>query len=292
MTNQQNNELPKKKENQEVASEGQLDHNIKPLPKDFDNTLKILNETILTFSSEVNFASHAFTGNVDNAQNLMESCGKSLNENANSLQDVLEKYESYSSDLQKQISTIALLPKKTQEALQKLVPEIAKEIENIHDQRMVSIESTLKGLQQGLHQETENQLNIAKDLSEQLQKQSNEDLLKKQEMLEKAFNNRMEQMNKVQLQQVASQEKMFQKFVDHTKQEIDSVTSNHGSKFLRNTSICLILSVIAGGISGWYINKQFPRFVSFSKTGDVTIKHSHVKVWEANSVKNPNLNKK
>jgi len=254
--------------------------------------MKSFKDAIERMRIEADFASKAFAGNTKEAKESLKSTMIELIKIFNNIHAPLKTFNMHNDKLELMINTLAVLPDKTENTLRELVPEIAKEIENIHDQRMASIESTLKGLQQDLHKEAGNQLNISKDLSEQLQKQSNEDLLKKQEMLEKAFNNRMEQMNKVQLQQVASQEKMFQKFVDHTKQEIDSVTSNHGSKFLRNTSICLILSVIAGGISGWYINKQFPRFVSFSKTGDVTIKHSHVKVWEANSVKNPNLNKK
>ena len=246
---QQNDKLPREKITQEAESEVQQD-NTKPSLKDLENTLQSLIKTMSTFSSEVDFASHAFSGNIDSAQTLIEASGESLNTSVNKLTEVLEKYEIHTIDLQKHIATIALLPRKTQEALKKLVPDIAKEIENIHDQRMASIESTLKSLQQGLHQETENQLNISKDLSKALQHQLSEDISQKQKMLEVAIDNRMEQMNKNQLQLAENQEKIFKKFVDHTKQEIESVTSNHGTKFIRNTAICLIFSVMAGGISG------------------------------------------
>ena len=40
------------------------------------------------------------------------------------------------------------------------------------------------------------------------------------------------------------QEKQFLQFSEHAKNEIDAVTSNHGTKFLRNTAICLILATI------------------------------------------------
>jgi membrane protein YqaA with SNARE-associated domain len=79
---------------------------------------------------------------------------------------------------------------------------------------------------------------------------------------------------------------MFRKFVNHTEQEIKSVTFNQGSKFIRNTAICLILAVIAGGIRGWYINKYVPRFVTVEKTGDGVIHHRNVKAWEVKTVKN------
>ncbi len=72
----------------------------------------------------------------------------------------------------------------------------------------------------------------------------------------------------------------------------DAVTSNHGTKFLRNTAICLILATITGAISGWYISEYFPRLVKIKRTGDVIIHNSHVKVFDPPSVKNQDQNKK
>lgn len=229
----------------------------------FDSSLTLLTSTISTLQSEVNFATHAFTGNVENVQKMIHSTESSLKDNLAKIELVLEQYQINSQELQKQISILSLLPQKNQETLKELVPNITKKIENVHDQRMISIEASLK----------------------ELQKQLSDDVLIKNEMLEKSANSSIEKVNQSQLKHLEEQKKMFQGLVDHTKKEIESVTSNHGTKFLRNISICVILSVLAGGISGWYINKYFPRLVSIEKTGDVMINHSHVKVWESNSVK-------
>ena len=182
------------------------------------------------------------------------------------------------------------MPDKIENILQGLTPQIGQEIEKIHDQRMIEIESTLKNLKKGLDEETQSQLQILKDLAEQLQKQLSEDVLRRIKMLEQATNKIVEQMHSTHLQQLEKQEKSFTQFTEHTKKEISAVTANHGSKFLRNTAICLILATITGAVSGWYINGYFPRFVSFSKTGDVTIHHSHVKLLDYNSVTKQDLN--
>lgn len=261
-------------------------------PENFDNSLAALESTITTLQSEVNFATHAFTGNVEKVQKIMTITEGSLKDNLIQIEGLLGKYRLSSQELQKQISILSLLPSKTQETLKALVPEITMEIESVHNQRMTSIESSLKELQEGLKSEVGNQLNVLKDLSSELQKQLGDDVLKKHEVLVQAANNSIEQINKSQAEQNVVQKKIFQDFVDHTKKEIEAVTSNHGSKFLRNTAICLILATITGGISGWYINNYFPRFVSVKNTGDVTIHHSHVKVLENGSIKNEDLSTK
>jgi dGTP triphosphohydrolase len=253
--------------------------------------IKSLEDTITALHSEVDFASNAFTGNVNQVQELMDKTTKSLFEIENGLEGLLESYNNSSRELKNQIATLSLLPNKTQETLKKLAPEISQEVEKLHSQRMSKIELTLKDLQNDLSKKAKSHTKFLKDLSAQLQQQFTEEALKQQQLLKQVTVNNIEQMNKVQFQQSKKQEQTFQKFVEYTKKEIESVTSNHGTKFLRNTAICLILAAITGGISGWYINKYFPRFVGFSETGDVTVHHSNVKIWKAGKVENKDLHK-
>lgn len=63
------------------------------------------------------------------------------------------------------------------------------------------------------------------------------------------------------------------------------VDNDNGTKFLRNTAICLILATITGSISGWYTSEYFPRLVKIERTGDVIIQNSHVAVDHAYSIK-------
>ena len=115
-----------------------------------------------------------------------------------------------------------------------------------------------------------------------------EGLLATHKILEQAALKSIEQINKAMLKQLSQQEKQFLQFSEHTKNEIDAVTSNHGTKFLRNTAICLILAAITGSISGWYTSNYFPKFVRIEKSGDVMIRNSHVAVDHAYSVKDQN----
>jgi len=234
------------------------------LDKEEIEAIKSLETSIEQLHTEVEFGSNAFKGSVEMAQDSMSDATKTIISKADGLNKLFEDYQLNSKELKKQIATLSLLPTKTQEALKKLVPDVGKEIEKIHDQRMTSIESSLQDLQKQFH----------------------EGVLDKQKALEKIASDNIEAFKEIQLQQVEQQEKIFQSFVAHTQKEVESVTSNHGTKFIRNLSICLILAVIAGGVSGWYINRYMPKFVTLEKTGSITIHHSNVRVLEAGKLKN------
>jgi len=236
--------------------------------KDEIAAIKSLESSIEQFHTEINFGSNAFKGAIDLALDSMNNATKTIISKADDLNELFEDYQRNSKELNGQIATLSLLPTKTQEALKKLVPEVGKEVENIHDNRMANIESSLL----------------------ELQKQFSEAVSSKQKALEKIASDNIEEIKKVQLCQIEQQEKMFRKVVYYTEKEIKSVTSNHGSKFIRNTAMCLILAVIAGATSGWYINRYMPKFVTLEKTGNITINHSNVRVLD--KVKNNNnLNK-
>ena len=78
-------------------------------------------------------------------------------------------------------------------------------------------------------------------------------------------------------------EPQLAEFAQSVKEEVEAVTSNHGSKFFRNLAITLILATIAGGITSWCVGKYFPAFIQINKAGDVTVQHSAVKIWEADN---------
>ena len=87
-------------------------------------------------------------------------------------------------------------------------------------------------------------------------------------------------------------EPQLAEFAQSVKEEVEAVTSNHGSKFLRNLAITLILATIAGGITSWCLGKYFPAFIQINKAGDIKVQHSAVKIWEADNPKISDLNQK
>jgi hypothetical protein len=251
-----------------------------------DERIKALENAIDRLNSEITFEVNAFTGNVAQVQSLIENATQSTSTTATDLGKLLQKYEENSSQLHSKIVTLSLLPQKNKETLLGIVPEIGQEVEKIHSKRMQGIESTLLNLQKSLAEKTESHVKILKDLSKKLQEGLNAGVSGQKESIEQVANSTIKKMHEHQIEQSKKQEEVFQKFVNHTEQEIKSVTSNHGSKFIRNTAICMILSVIAGGVSGWYINTYFPKLVTFHKSGNVTIHDSAVRVWDTEKVKN------
>ncbi len=276
------------KEDQTEANNESLEKNTQKEIESFKSSLAKLESAISALQSEVQFVTRAFTGNVEKLQEIMETSGIAFNSNLEPIENLLKQQKSRSDELKKQISVLTLLPTKTQEALRSLVPDITKEIESVHQKRISNIESSLKELQKGLNKEIENQFVALKDLSAQLQKQLGEDAQKKQESIDRFVNNSIEKIDTSLSKQRKEQDRMFQGLVKHTQKEIEAVTSNHGSKFLRNTAICLILAAIAGGMSSWLINQYFPRFVGITNSGEVRVHQSNVKVWNSSSGKNKN----
>ena len=100
------------------------------------------------------------------------------------------------------------------------------------------------------------------------------------------------QMQEAGLSALESQKQQIAEFAQSVKEEVEAVTSNHGSKFLRNLAITLILATIAGGITSWCVGKYFPAFIQINKAGDIKVQHSAVKIWEADNPQISDSNKK
>lgn len=270
----------------------------KKIQSEDSNKVPITPEQITTLESaiarlhaELDFGTKAFGGHAKDAGQSLKSLQQELTAALNDVQQPLTIFNKCNAKLETSIQTLSLLPKKTEDVLNALVPEIGKEVEKIHGERMQVIEATLQGLEKSLEKKTESHIEILKALSKQLQKGFNEEVLDQKKSIDQVVNNTIEKIHEFQIEQSKKQEKMFQQLVAHTKKEVDSITTNHGSRFLRNTAICLILAAIAGGVSGWYINAYFPKYVTFQQSGDVTIHDSDVRVWNTEKVKS-NLKKK
>ena len=150
------------------------------LDKEEIEAIKSLETSIEQLHTEVEFGSNAFKGSVEMAQDSMSDATKTIISKADGLNKLFEDYQLNSKELKKQIATLSLLPTKTEEALKKLVPDVGKEIEKIHDQRMTSIESSLQDLQKQFH----------------------EGVLDKQKALEKIASDNIEAFKEIQLQQI------------------------------------------------------------------------------------------
>lgn len=116
--------------------------------------------------------------------------------------------------------------------------------------------------------------------------------MQNQKVIEETAKQSIRQMQETQLSALESQKKQMVEFAQSVKEEVEDVTSNHGSKFLRNLAITLILATIAGGITSWCVGKYFPAFIQINKAGDIKVQHSAVKIWEADNPKISDSNQK
>ena len=235
-----------------------------------EENLQLLQKAIKDLHHEVDFASNAFAGHANQTQSSLASTNTSMQETLKTITVLLSAFSEASTKIQDQIMTLALLPKKVQQVLEELVPNIAKEVEKIHSQRLETITTHIAGLEQALK----------------------DSVMQNQKAIEDTAKQSIRQMQEAQLSSLESQEKQLAEFAQSVKEEVEAVTSNHGSKFFRNLAITLILATIAGGITSWCVGKYFPAFIQINKAGDIKVQHSAVKIWEADNPKISDLNQK
>ncbi len=89
-------------------------------------------------------------------------------------------------------------------------------------------------------------------------------MLQNQKTIEETAKQSIRQMQEACLSALESQKQQLAEFAQSVKEEVEEVTSNHGSKFLRNLAITLILATIAGGITSWCVG-VFPCIYSASQ---------------------------
>ena len=228
-------------------------------------SLELLEKAIKNLHHEVGFASNAFVGHANETGSSLASTNKSMQETLKTITSLLTSFSDAATKIQDQIMTLALLPKKVQQALEELVPNLGKEVEKLHSQRLETVISHIAGLDQALK----------------------DSVLQNQKTIEETAKESIRQMQEAGLSALESQRQQISEFAQSVKEEVEAVTSNHGSKFLRNLAITLILATIAGGITSWCVGKYFPAFVQINKAGDIKVQHSAVKIWEAD---NPKIN--
>ena len=235
-----------------------------------NESLELLEKAIVDLHHEVGFASNAFVGHANETGSSLAATNRSMQETLQTITSLLTSFSESSTKIQDQIMTLALLPKKVQQALEELVPTIGQEVEKIHSQRLETIITNIERLDQ--------------DLKDRV--------VQNQKTIEETANQSIRQMQEAGLCALESQKQQIAEFAQSVKEEVEAVTSNHGGKFLRNLAIALILATIAGGVTSWCVGKYFPAFIQINKAGDIKVQHSAVKIWGADNPKISDSNNK
>ena len=88
-------------------------------------------------------ASNAFVGHANETGSSLAATNRSMQETLQTITSLLTSFSKSSTKIQDQIMTLALLPKKVQQALEELVPNIGQEVEKIHSQRLEMITTNI-----------------------------------------------------------------------------------------------------------------------------------------------------
>lgn len=242
----------------------------KPLLNEQQQQMNSLEDAIKRMHTEADFAAKNFDGK-------SKEFGDTLNDLISKLQTSLNHYDLLVKKHTMQIETnqeglagLTLIPEKLQTRIENIAPRFAVEVEKIHSQRLETITTQIAGLEQTL-----------KDSA-----------LRNQKIIEETAKESIRQMQEAGLSTLESQKQQIAKLAQSVKEEVEAVTSNHGSKFLRNLAISLILATIAGGLTSWCVGKYFPAFIQINKAGDIKVQHSAVKIWEADNPKISDSNQK
>jgi hypothetical protein len=232
--------------------------------------MKFLEKAIKRLHTEADFAAKNFDGK-------SKEFGSTLNGLMGKFQTSLDDYDTLVESHKKQIeinqegiASLTLIPEKLQTRIESIAPRFAVEVEKIHSRRLETIIANIERLDQALK----------------------DSVIQNQKAIEETAKEVIRQMQAAQLSALESQKQQIAEFAQAVKEEVEAVTSNHGSKFLRNLAIALILATIAGGITSWCVGKYFPAFVQINKAGDIKVQHSAVKIWEADNPKISDSNQK
>jgi len=209
-------------------------------------SIKTLEDAIKNMHAEIDFASHSFSANADNAAKNLNSTVNSLNESLKSSNHNLGKYDKISKTLDSQTSTLSLLPKKVADCLK------------------ASIDSNIP--------------QITKELLDSQTKQN--------ELIQKSFEKSIESFEAKSGEIISKFNNELAHYQNELVQITELSAKRRIQRLLTTLIIAGVFSALVSSITGYYINSKFPHSVELHDNGSVTVQNSQVLVVDPKSPHN------
>ena len=240
-------------------------------PKDNLLIEEKIEQAFKSLHHEIDFASKVLNVKSSDFANTLHDAISSLKLSLSELENINKQINDQNTAMINELTTFALLPEKITYSIKNIVPQIACEVEKIHNNRILEIQDRFISLH---HQ-------LTKDISDyehKLEYLSNQSLNNLSAAIEK-FSMTIEQ-------------KLAQ-FSNQLVEEADAVLSQKSMRFLKNLAFILLFSGLVSAFASYLVATQFPRYVRVDAPNNLSIIDSKVQVWEAKSLntKEPQFDK-
>lgn len=186
------------------------------------------------------------------------------------METALNRQEQIVSEMNDESRLLCLIPKKMQDRIDAIAPQIATEVGKIHHSKIEEITA---------------QFNI-------LQDKLTEDFDKCRQNLAITTKQCIEQLTDTGDNMKITIEQKLAQFSNQLAADADAVSSQKSLRFLKNLAFIVLFSGLVSSFTSYLVATQFPRYVRVDAPNNLSIIDSKVQVWEADNPKISDSNQK
>lgn len=175
------------------------------------------------------------------------------------MQETVNKHEKAVGQITTEVRILCMLPDKIQSRLDSIVPQIASEVKQIHQPRILEITDQFTSLSNKL----------------------TEDIANYENQLERVSNNCTEQLSSTTKRFSVTLEEKLNQFTDKLTTSSGLATTANSKTLLKNLAFVIIFSALVSGITSYVVTTKFPRFVAITGANNLSIHDSRVEVWNS-----------
>jgi hypothetical protein len=222
-----------------------------------------LEDAVKSLHNEANFAAKNFDAkSISFAKNLNDLINQ-FDEKLVVYDQLIEHHNSATDYSKKELAALTLIPEKLQDRIEKIVPKLAIEVEQIHSKRLEEIISNI----------------------EKLETQLDARALANQQLIENTTAKCIEQVEATQTKLIEACSRneavlsTAEKF-DQLRRDMQDFDHKRRRSYFIGLGISLVLMAVVAGASTYLTLKYYPTHVNFNRsTEQVTISGSDVSVW-------------
>ena len=231
-----------------------------------------IEQSLKKLHNEIDFASKILNVKSDEYGDTLNSCISSFKSLLEKLEDVLEQSKSQKQMIIDEIAILTLLPEKITNNIKQIIPQIASEIEQIHQPHVLEIKEQFTILHNNL----------------------TTDIMSYKNQLDGMASSCTEQLNSAAETFSTTLEQKLNQFTDKLTKSAGLASAQNSKMLIKNLAFVVIFSAVISGITSYVVTTKFPRFVRITGANNLSVHDSKVEVWNSKKeleVKEPKFKK-
>ena len=222
---------------------------------------------------ELGFNIHTISSVVEDFVEQLGKAQSNIQTILTAMQGTVNKHEEAVGQITSEVRILCMIPDKVQNRLDSIVPQIALEVEQIHQPRVLEI--------------TEQFTSLHNDLTKNIANYENQ--------LERVANNCTEQLSSTTQKFSADLEEKLNHFTNKFTNSSGLASTRNSKILFKNLAFVVMFSAVVSGITSYVVTTKFPRFVAITGANNLSIHNSKVEVWgsrkELDTKDHPNTRK-